>query len=359
MKLNAAMRVGVAIALATTLVPAVATSASESVAKAFLRRLGGAPPQQDQLAELRTENPEAYALVKALLTKRSLGLLDPRHPSASFSSKPPAAQDDAERGPEVFQKFATPGESLATSSVSTESHAVYPEAAAAPAHHDWLNWKPQSSAMDDDAMVKNVLGAVAELKGAPAKTGLLSRKRAVAADASPLAADAEALGMDTSASASTATSSSDAAVTKTAEKGSENSYLKSIDFGDAAKEVDQFQPRAPSTNSYLKGIDLNGDSTPAATKPVESLAATHAAQRAAGAEDSGSDNPLASFSWGDDMKQPEQRTPPPTAAVQLKATTAAPSALLSWLGVVKKQPPPQVQKAAPQEKNSYAFDLSA
>jgi len=102
-----------------------------------------APPSQDELAELKTENPEAYAIVKSLLVKHSLGLLNPKHPSASFSG--PAATDD--------------------SAPATEATEV--TASAAPAQHDWLNWKPQNNAANDDAMVKSVLGEVATLKAQP------------------------------------------------------------------------------------------------------------------------------------------------------------------------------------------------
>merc|ERR1719327_1775004 len=65
-----------------------ATSASLSEARVWLKSHGPVP-QKDELQDLRNENPEAYAIVKALLTKRSLGLLDPKHPPASFA---PGAQ---------------------------------------------------------------------------------------------------------------------------------------------------------------------------------------------------------------------------------------------------------------------------
>merc|ERR550532_3322182 len=102
-----------------------------------------APPSQDELAELKTENPEAYAIVKSLLVKRSLGLLNPKHPSASFRGQP--ASDDSTPAAEATEVTAD----------------------AAPAQHDWLNWKPQDNAANDDAMVKSVLGEVATLKAQP------------------------------------------------------------------------------------------------------------------------------------------------------------------------------------------------
>ncbi|CAK0906081.1 unnamed protein product, partial [Prorocentrum cordatum] len=70
-----------------------ASTASQSTAREWLRSHGPAPPQ-DELQELKAANPEAYAIVKALLTKRALGLLDPRHPTASFASAPAAQTAD-------------------------------------------------------------------------------------------------------------------------------------------------------------------------------------------------------------------------------------------------------------------------
>jgi len=99
-----------------------------------------APPSQDELAELKSQNPEAYAIVKSLLLKRSLGLLNSKQPSASFQGS--AASDESTPAAEA-----------------TETTAV-----AAPAQHDWLNWKPQDNAANDDAMVKSVLGEVAHLQ---------------------------------------------------------------------------------------------------------------------------------------------------------------------------------------------------
>jgi len=55
-------------------------------ARAFLRAHAG-QPQQDQLSELKQENPEAFAIVTALLMKRQLGILDPHHPTTSFNTQ--------------------------------------------------------------------------------------------------------------------------------------------------------------------------------------------------------------------------------------------------------------------------------
>jgi len=123
----------------------------ELTATFWLRSHGGTP---DELAELRQENPNAYAIVKALLTKRSLGLLDSKHPTASFANE--------DGSPVSHAQLAL-----------TAKKSVVNYAGAQPAtHHDWFNWK--GGEMDDESMVENVLGenavenvvgAVAELKG--------------------------------------------------------------------------------------------------------------------------------------------------------------------------------------------------
>lgn len=183
--------------LATHLASAVLVStgvSAEATARVWFQEHKA--PTGDELAELKAQNPTAYAIVKALLTKRSLGLLDPRHPSASFAAPPPKEIEDAHvAGADAFAKFAKPGEmkvAPAVQSISSSAAsqtAMYPEVSA-PQHHDWLNWRPQQSALDDDTMVKNVLGAVAELKGKSANDvtkPLLARHRSE--NTSPLAAD--------------------------------------------------------------------------------------------------------------------------------------------------------------------------
>merc|ERR1719440_328290 len=39
-------------------------------------------PDEAGMEELKTTNPDAYAIVQALITKKSLGLLNPKHPNA-------------------------------------------------------------------------------------------------------------------------------------------------------------------------------------------------------------------------------------------------------------------------------------
>jgi len=86
-------------------------------------RITSAMKDPDELAELKQENPGAYAIVKALLTKRSLGLLNPAHPSSSSMA----------------------------SSLSGQ-------------HRDWLHWKPadESKLVDDEFAKRSLENPAAE-----------------------------------------------------------------------------------------------------------------------------------------------------------------------------------------------------
>jgi len=321
------------LALAALLAAPAASLSAASQARLFLRRHAGTAPGPDELAELKGVNPEAYALVKALLTKRSLGLLNARHPTASFAA-PAKEEDAAERGPEVFAKFASPDE-LKSARVqrgepATEVAMPYAEVQPA-AHKDWLNWKPQSAAMDDETMVNNVLGAVAELKGK--KTGLLSKHHS--SSESSLSADEESFNVAPAEVAPAKPAAPPAAP-------QENSYLKSIDFGIKTPEAPKPEASAPHENSYLKGIDLTGD------------VPKSAAQKQTSQVQSSSENSLSSFSWDD--SKPQEAAPQP----QVVQPAAQPKGnnFLGWLGLEKKPAAPKVVAAPAKASNPYLMDLS-
>lgn len=290
----------VAAALCSTAC-AVSTQA-EFTAKVWLREHSGDNP--DELAELKTENPDAYALVKALLTKRSLGLLDPKHPTASFSAPPP--KDDSEDQPSgaaVFAKFATtPKEQLAlTGQQPAAANVPYPEASQAAVPYpeaqsggqNWMNWKPDSN--DDDAMVQNVLGAVAGLT-----KGKSLRGQPATEDENPL--QAEAAKMEDQQESAPAPTTTQAAVEP-----------------EQVPQPAEEQPAAPAKAEAAP---------PAATPDVPK-------------------NALTAFSFDESA---------PTTTTTTPAPAASKSSLASWLGLVK----PHVQQAPPpQEKpsNPYLMDL--
>jgi len=207
-------------------------------------------------------------LVKALLTKRSLGLLDPKHPTASFAAPPPKTDDeDHPTGAAVYAKFATTQkEQQALTAAAAPQDVPYPEASASQAavpypeaaggSHDWINWKPHDGGMDDETMVKNVLGAVADL----------TKGKSLRGNSAPVEDDSSSL------AAETASLQSEPAFTTTTSP----SQTQQIAPAQA------IESQAHQENSYLKGLDLTPPATPAV---VENSAVEK--------------NPLSSFSWDD------------------------------------------------------------
>lgn len=293
-----------------------AASAQSEVSARVWMRNHHQQPNQDDLSELKTENPDAYALVNALLTKRALGLLDPKHPTASFGKAPP--KDDSETkltGAAEYARFATTEkEKAALQGVTEDVSEPYPDASssavavpypsAGGASHDWMNWKPQDSGASDDAMVKNVLGAVAGLtmKG--------KSLRGAAADdesANPLASEAA-----TQMAAESAPQPVAAEVATTTQASDENPYLKTMDMAPAASTIKQQIASFP---------------------------------------DQAGGNALSSFSFDD-----SQTTTTTTAAPKASKSGVGGNPLGAWLGMVK----PHVVTAAPQEakpSNPYLIDL--
>jgi len=236
-------RIALALVCAFVSASAVTTrlASAETFARSWMQKHEGAQPQGDELAELKTQNPEAYAIVKALLTKRSLGLLDPRHPSASFA-KPAPVSEDAASGPEAFAKLASPANVPDHEiSASQEASTVYQAVSAPAGHRDWLNWKPKTSAADDEAMVNNVLGAVADLAGKK-KAGLLARRSEAA---SPLADDAASLGMDSDAPAPKAKASLSEV------RQTDGNYLSSFSWDEDAKSQSEEKTKVQKPQSNI------------------------------------------------------------------------------------------------------------
>jgi len=189
-----------AVLLLSYVTPSAATTKRTLAAskQAFARRWLDMHPEaaqdDDQLGELKIENPGAYTMVRALLTKQKLGLLDPKHPTASFAPAP-SHEEDQPSGVAAFAKFMKPGEiehskpiysevqvpevasDAASETVASDASVPYTQVGR-PGPQDWLNWRPAASAADNDATaVQNILGAVAELKQGPAAQNLFQRER--------------------------------------------------------------------------------------------------------------------------------------------------------------------------------------
>jgi len=260
-------------------------------------------PDGDDLTELKNANPDAYALVKALLTKRSLGLLDPRHPTASFAAAPVRDDGDRVSGAAAFAKLATTSEEKQAlqANVNMPFPAAHSSGVALPfpdtqaQSHNWLNWKPTASGMDDESMVRNVLGAVADLT-----KGKSLRGNQQSDDAS---------------------SSFTSAVEAEASKEEQPSTTMSMTAAPVSIEAHQ--------NSYLKSFDL------APSPKVQQ-------------QESTGENALTSFTWDDASKVQT------TTAKVVKGSKE--NLLASWLGFK-----PHVQTAAPVAEhklsNPYLVDL--
>lgn len=295
------------------------TAASTSTAAYAQRWLAAHPqPQGDQLAELKDVNPTAYAIVKALLTKRSLGLLDPKHPTASFAPAAPKADEgDAPQGAAAFalsaQDEAVASKKQGADSSDSDAAAVYPEAVPVHAHHDWLNWKPSDSATDDEAMVKGVLGEVGSLVGAKKAAPVQSEGSALSGDEAAFAADFP-------------------------------QALPAAPAAPAATEAPAATTAAPQGNNYLRG--LADDSAPRVA----------VAAPAAG-------GPLASFSWSDDNTAPvAATTEAPAAPPAPKKKRSALNVFDSWLNGggsphAKAASAPAAQAAATTTQNPYTAGL--
>jgi len=119
-------------------------------------------------------------MVEALLTKKSLGLLDPKHPSAHFAEGPVHEQKSFSEEAEANGIDMDVSTSVSDAPVHAKmalSAVPYADVGVAH-HHDMFSFKPTDN---DDQMVNSVLGAVAELKGqgddSTADSSLLSSAR--------------------------------------------------------------------------------------------------------------------------------------------------------------------------------------
>jgi len=125
------------------------------------------------MQDLKNSDPNAFAIVQALLTKQSLGLLDPNHPSVKFggAAAPKKHKSFQEEAEEAGLTQDTPssavtsqmemGSSMPYPSVGASSAAPYPEVRAS--HNPW-NYKTTHS---DDELVNSVLGDEAAAPAQP------------------------------------------------------------------------------------------------------------------------------------------------------------------------------------------------
>lgn len=228
-------------------------------AQDWLRGYATEDPDQEGLDELKGENPDAFAIVQALLTKKSLGLLNPRHPSASFANGADASAPSGSAAVDMLREASGQPPMSAVSVSASQSH------------HNWLNWKPRD---DDEQMVSNVLGAVAELKNGGS----------AAAQVASVSSESRAQAVDAEPAISTALEAA-SPVQPQASMSQENSYVKNIDF---SNDMAPSKPSASMSqeNSYLKSSSFSASNT------------ATSAQRS---------NLLTSFSWSEEVPRQSLR----------------------------------------------------
>jgi len=238
-------------------------------------------PQDDELADLKSADPNSYALVSALLAKQQMGILNPRHPSEGFASTGThlSAEDAASlaRMEASVVKKPAPEEAPAAQDAP---QAVYTEAGAA--QHDWRHFKAEDA---DDEIVASLGGGSGSL--------LSEAQEVVPNDPSPLAPSNNVAGMEIpiiSWGASRKPAAPRAApVARAAVQHSpigmsqSNSYLApgGIDFaefipsGEKAPAAPRPKAAMSQQDMYLSslGFDLKSDLMARKPKPVQKAAA--------------------------------------------------------------------------------------
>jgi len=293
---------------------AAASTAATSAANAWMQ--SHKSPTDDQLKELAGANPEAYAVVNALLSKHMKHLRQPGEMS----------------GADVFRSMMTPAERMGNFG---KSHTSEPYASAglveehAPAVAT-ASYNPNAATNRDESSVSRLLSAVASMGGKKGKKiqALLKKHEKKQEVDNPLTEDASLF-----------------------EEAPKAVPVQDI-VAAAAMPVEQVQaPEPPQTheNSYLKGIDLSGD-MPVAEGQKHHLNKQNSYLK--GIDMSGADS-LQSFSFGDDEKP---AAPKPVVKVAAPKPKKPENAFLKFLYGVKKAPAPVAQPAAAapkKEGNSY------
>jgi hypothetical protein len=322
------MQYRVVLALAVLLVPVSASLVSTSAAaKAWLKTHQA--PDADQLGALAQSNPQAFAIVSALLHKHK-------------STVTLAAED---RGPDVFKRMMTPRHlSVSAPSVAQpypEMSQPYPNAELAevqPPVVDQAHYDARQASDKDGSMVDKILEMAASMGGERAKKIMLLRKKhkfVKQQTDDPFAKDKELFAEESPGTVAPAQAPVQAAPVEeqaaAAPTRKENSYLKGLDLSGDMPQVEHSMVKKSrkSENSYLKGIDVNGALADAAEAPSS----------------------LSSFSF-DDAAAPTV-APKKVVAPEPKKENA----FLKWLSNTHKAPSPTEAPVAPAKpvvkQNSY------
>jgi len=205
-------------------------------------------PDEAGMEELKATNPDAYAIVQALMTKKSLGLLNPRHPNAfgGYQDAP------GSKGTMSTVTVEAPPQMAA---VSTETQVA--------SHSDFFNWKPHD---DDDAMVANIDAPPSPVaKVAPSSPVETAQPQPVAQKSEPLKAAAPVEGSNSYLS-----STGPLVKSPLASMSQENSYLNSagLEPKQAVPVNTHFKTNALASFNWNDDDDSAHASVPAASKPT-------------------------------------------------------------------------------------------
>lgn len=207
-------------------------------------------PDQAGMEELKTTNPDAYAIVQALITKKSLGLLNPKHPNAfgGYQGAPGKGM--------MSTDVVDPQPEVPVAAVTTQTQHS--------SNQNFFNWKPHD---DDDAMVSNVLGAVASLKNgaSPASVDEVAAK-AAQPQAEPQKTELVKVAASVDDSNSYLKSTGPLVKSPTASMSQENSYLNSAGLGH------RHVATANAHGNALQSFSWNDDDSAPASTPVATQA---------------------------------------------------------------------------------------
>lgn len=169
------------------------------------------PAGADQagMNDLKASDPNAFAIVQALLAKRQLGLLDPKHPSANFAGAHKHEESDGEEQTAADVLRAAPtiqsaGVPVSRTNFDAAGVPMSALAAAEPVHHTYSSssssmWNFKAhAAQEDDNLVASVMGDVVGSStpyfSAPASTGSLISSSRSTVQSSALSGDMATFG---------------------------------------------------------------------------------------------------------------------------------------------------------------------
>lgn len=339
------------------------------------------PNDQAGLNDLKSSDPNAYAIVQALLAKRQLGLLDPKHPTANFAGAPKHAEDD-QSALDVLRAAPT----VEASVVPVSAVSV-----AEPVHHQYSSsamWSFKAhTAQDDDNLVASVMGDVTGIVAspqAPVSTGSLISSSRSTGQSSALNGDMATFGFGGQNSMANAEAMAEQRPAQVAHASPRSSGfgMPSLEWGNRYAGTEQTQPtpdaapvsasmsqqtsslssvaqpapavepapvqQVQASNPYLNGIDFSGD-MPA--KPQASMAQQKLRTHRAPTQAELANNP---YLEGIDLpgvpaEQPRHEAPKPEASMTEKAS------YLDQIGFPMRPRRQNFQEQAPKSQTDNAL----